>query len=406
MPNTHAPSAGPNSGGQDSGDRSSGGRGSSGQHGGLQHGLAGLSAGSEAAAEGICVSGVAVSLDEGPVLRGVDIRSGAGEHLVVLGPSGCGKTTLLRALAGLVRIDDGEISLGGRPVAGPGLHVAPEQRRVGMVFQDWALFPHLSVAANVAYGLPRAQRRGSRLRAGRRRADLSERVGDLLEMVGISSLADRLPGSLSGGQQQRVALARALAPRPDVLLLDEPFSSLDTNLRSEVRNDVTALLRSLGMSAVFVTHDQDEAFVVGDQVAVLNDGMIVQQATPAEIYARPADPWVAGFVGDADLVSGEGKGDSALTSIGPVPLLAERIGPLEVLLRPEEVMLADDGDAEVTAVEYYGHDALLTVRLADGSTLRSRSGGAPRHGLGDLVRVRHSGTPAPAFERTPAKDPQ
>ncbi len=356
---------------------------------------------------GISVSGVAVSLDDISVLRGVDLRSGPGEHLVVLGPSGCGKTTLLRVLAGLVRIDSGEIRLGGRAVAGPGLHVAPEQRKVGMVFQDWALFPHLSVAANVAYGLRRAQRAGlsrqraaslSRSLARRRNPGLAGHVGELLEMVGIAALADRLPGSLSGGQQQRVALARALAPRPDVLLLDESFSSLDTNLRAELRNDVAALLRRLGITAVFVTHDQDEAFVLGDQVAVMNHGRIVQQATPAEIYARPADPWVARFVGDADIVTGEGRGDCALTCLGRVPLLADRSGPVDVLVRPEEVLLDHDGDAEVTSVEFYGHDALLTVRLADGSTLRSRTTGAPRHRLGDCVSVRHSGAAAPAFE--------
>ncbi len=345
---------------------------------------------------GIHVSAATVTFNEGPVLDGVNLHSAPGTHLVVLGPSGCGKTTLLRAIAGLQRIDAGEIYLRERLVAGSGLHVPPEKRKVGLVFQDWALFPHLTVASNVAYGLSSGHRRG--LRFSRRWQNIGRaRIDDLLAMVGIAPLADRLPGSLSGGQQQRVALARALAPQPDVLLMDEPFSSLDMNLRADVRNEVTALLRELRIDAVFVTHDQDEAFVLGDEVAVMKDGHIVQQGAPAEIYTRPANPWVARFVGDADILAGEGRGDCAITAIGRVRLQTERKGPLQVLVRPEEVLLGADGDAVVEGVEYYGHDALVTVRLADGSRLRSRTSGTPRHSPGERVGVQHSNSASRAF---------
>lgn len=349
-----------------------------------------------AAAQGIGVRSCRVALDGGPVLRGVDFEAAPGAQLALLGPSGCGKTTLLRALAGLQRIDEGEIRIGDRLVAGPGVHVAPEHRSVGLVFQDWALFPHLSVAANVAYGLSREERGGWAF--GRRRHAIARKqVGELLHMVGIGELTDRLPGSLSGGQQQRVALARALAPRPSVLLLDEPFSSLDTNLRAEVRTEVAGLLRELKITAVFVTHDQDEAFVLGDEVAVMRDGVVVQQDRPAELYAHPADPWLAGFVGDAEILEGDGRGDCASTAIGRVALEADAHGSLDVLIRPEEVVLGPGTGAKVVSVEFHGHDAVTTLALDTGALVRSRSTGAPRFAVGDTVAVSHSGAASVAF---------
>ena len=230
-----------------------------------------------------------------------------GAIVALLGPSGCGKTTLLRTIAGLERLDGGEVRIGDAVVSGPGAHVPPERRRVGMVFQDWALFPHLTVAQNVGYGLPRVDRRGPRVEAA-------------LAMVGLAGLGDRSPGTLSGGQQQRVALARALAPEPGVLLLDEPFSNLDSALRVQVRTEVHQLLADLGVTTVFVTHDQEEAFVLGDEVAVMHEGAIVQQAEPATLYARPATPWVATFVGDANLVEATADGHTAATPVGPIAL--------------------------------------------------------------------------------------
>ncbi|MGE3621825.1 MAG: ABC transporter ATP-binding protein [Acidimicrobiia bacterium] len=322
------------------------------------------------------------------VLRGVDLSVAPGSVVALLGPSGCGKTTLLRSIAGLERPYAGEIRIGDRPVRDDRTFVAPERRRIGMVFQDWALFPHLSVAANVGYGLPRAERRGPR-------------VVEALEMVGLGGFGDRAPATLSGGQQQRVALARALAPHPSVLLLDEPFSNLDTSLRVEVRAEVHQLLAELGITTVFVTHDQEEAFVLGDHVAVMLDGEIVQQAPPAVLYDRPATPWVARFVGDANLLAGRADGSRASTGLGVLDLRDERSGPVQVLARPEELRLEAAGDGAGTAVvelvEYYGHDCVTFARLEGGEVVRVRAGSAPRHARGDRVVVRYAGGPVVAF---------
>lgn len=324
-----------------------------------------------------------------PVLRDVDFRVPAGLVVALLGPSGCGKTTLLRIIAGLERADHGTVKVGDRVVAGNGLWVPPERRRVGMVFQDGALFPHLTVARNVAYGLPRNQRHGAR-------------VDEALEMVGLGGMGDRMPGTLSGGQQQRVALARSLAPAPSVLLLDEPFSSLDTVLRVQVRGEVHRLLVELGITAVFVTHDQEEAFVLGDEVAVMHDGRIVQQARPEELYAQPVDPWVAVFVGDANLLEGHARSGTAETALGPVPLAAPASGVGQVLVRPEELHLGAGHDAVVDLLEYHGHDTVYVVRLDAGGSVRARSGSGPRHYRGDHVTVRYAGPPAVFYPAAPS----
>ena len=354
----------------------------------------------------IVADGVSVALGGSPVLRSATITAEAGRTLALLGPSGCGKTTLLRVLAGLQRLDSGQVFLGGKLVDGPAArrngtpgprtHVAADKRGVGMVFQDWSLFPHLTVAANVAFGLPRAERPRARVLP----RPASSRVRDLLEMVGIAELADRLPGSLSGGQQQRVALARALAPRPSVLLLDEPFSSLDTTLRVEVRAEVAALLRELEVTCVFVTHDQDEAFVLGDEVAVMRNGAVIQQAPPAVLYEQPADRWLAGFVGEADTVAGRAEGDIAYTSMGPMKLQSPIHGEVDVLLRPEELALTEGSSGTVDHIEFFGHDTLYYIRSADGKVLRCRTTGAPRFGIGADVDLCHSGERTVAFPRS------
>lgn len=349
--------------------------------------------------KGVAVCDVRVDLGGVPVLRGVTLEAGQGTQLAILGPSGCGKTTLLRVVAGLQAVGEGEVWLGGQRVAGPRVHLPPEDRRVGLVFQDWALFPHLTVRANVAYGLPGRMRR----RLGRRNPEADQRVADLLDMVGVGELANRLPGSLSGGQQQRVALARALAPQPSVLLLDEPFSSLDTNLRSDVRSEIAQLLRDLSVTAIFVTHDQDEAFVLGDEVAVMRDGVVVQQAPPSELYCRPADPWLAEFVGEADLLDGEAHGSHADTALGRIPLAVAATGAVRVLVRPEEVELVVGTGAVVTDVEYHGHDALSTVRLDGGDVVRSRVVGASPFPVGAAVGVHHRGAGTVAYPQ--AVDP-
>jgi iron(III) transport system ATP-binding protein len=306
--------------------------------------------------------------------------------VALLGPSGCGKTTLLRVIAGLEHPDGGEVRVGDRILTGNGTFVPPERRRVGMVFQDWALFPHLSVEKNVAYGLPG-------LHGDERRA----RVVEALAMVGLEELGPRSPGTLSGGQQQRVALARALAPQPTVLLLDEPFSNLDTTLRVQVRTEVHRLLAGLGITTVFVTHDQEEAFVLGDEVAVMERGVIVQQATPADLYREPATRWVASFVGDANLVPGSATGCSADTALGTVPISPSLTGEVDVLVRPEAVALEAGRGGEVELVEFYGHDTVYVVRLADGTLLRSRQTSAPRFERGDSVAARYAGGTTVAY---------
>ncbi len=348
----------------------------------------------------VVAEGISKSFGGPEVLADVSLSVAPGAMVALLGPSGCGKTTLLRIIAGLEVPDRGQVRLGERLVTGPGRFVAPEDRRVGMVFQDWALFPHLSVARNVAYGLPRSDRRGPRV----------ERA---LAMVGLEGLGDRSPATLSGGQQQRVALARAIAPEPAVLLLDEPFSNLDTSLRMQVRCEVHELLVRLGITTVFVTHDQDEAFVLGDEVAVMSAGRIVQQATPAELYARPASTWVAGFVGDANLVEGvvtDPAAKTATTVLGPVPLAGElrHVGSgtgsgtasVLVLVRPEELSLDAGGEALVDLVEYYGHDTVYVTRIGH-EVLRARVGSAPRFRRGDRVTLRYVGAPTCAYQPQP-----
>jgi iron(III) transport system ATP-binding protein len=330
----------------------------------------------------VAVRDLSVSYDGVRVLHDVSVSVSSGSTLVLLGPSGCGKTTLLRTIAGLESPDAGAVLVADRDVTA----LAPEKRRVGMVFQDWALFPHMTVAQNVGYGLPRGERTGPR-------------VDEALAMVGLSGLGDRSPGTLSGGQQQRVALARALAPRPSVLLLDEPFSNLDTALRVQVRGEVARLLADLAVTTIFVTHDQEEAFILGDEVAVMLDGRIVQHDTPAAVYDTPATAWVASFVGDANLVDGVADAGAAVTALGSVPLRAPvPDGDVRVLVRPESLELVDGSAATVVAIEYYGHDTVYEVEVG-GAALRSRHTGPPRHVRGDTVGVAYRGEPTSAFPR-------
>jgi iron(III) transport system ATP-binding protein len=333
----------------------------------------------------IDVGGVSKAFGSVPVLRDVSLVVEPGATVALLGPSGCGKTTLLRIIAGLEWPDRGQVRIDGQVlVDDAGTRVAPERRGVGMVFQDWALFPHLTVGDNVAYGLGRSPDRRSRVAEG-------------LDLVGLGGLGDRMPGTLSGGQQQRVALARALAPRPRALLLDEPFSNLDTALRVQVRSEVHALLTSLGITSVFVTHDQEEAFVLGDEVAVMSAGRIVQQATPAELYRSPADRWIAHFVGEANLVPGEADGEKAVTPLGPVPLRLGHHGPVDVLLRPEHLDVTPGDAGTVEVIEFYGHDSVSLVRLDCGTLLRTRAAGPPPARRGDRVALRPTVDAAVAY---------
>ncbi len=300
-----------------------------------------------------------------------------GELLTLLGPSGCGKTTFLRLLAGFERPYRGSISLDGVEVAAPDRHVPPEHRHVGVVFQDYALFPHLDVAANVGYGVPD-------------RATRAQRVGEVLELVGLGSVGDRFPHELSGGQQQRVALARALAPDPRIVLLDEPFSNLDAALRTQVRLEVRSILHQAGATAVFVTHDQEEALSLADRVAVMRSGRVLQVGTPADVYSHPEDPFVASFVGDADLLWGDWDGERLSTPVGHLRVAATpREGRNLVVLRSESVRLRLDGAARsvVRSRTFYGHDQVVEVELAGGEFLRSRMGPGHHFEPGDRVTV-------------------
>jgi iron(III) transport system ATP-binding protein len=304
------------------------------------------------------IRGVAKSFGPQPVLHGVDLHVAGGSFTAILGASGSGKTTLLRIIAGFERPDRGEVWLGDELVDDAGSrYMSCERRRSGYVPQEGALFPHLSVGRNVGFGLPRdASRRA--------------RVDELLELVGLSGYRRRYPHQLSGGQQQRVALARALAIEPEVVLLDEPFSSLDAALRASVRADVLGVLRHSGATSVLVTHDQDEALSMADQVAVLRDGVVAQLDTPTGLYGHPSDAALAQFLGESNLLEGQVANGLATTVLGRLPVGSwsgpSSGGPARVMVRPEQVELGDIGegiDGTVTSYEYYGHDAVVRIRL-------------------------------------------
>jgi iron(III) transport system ATP-binding protein len=307
---------------------------------------------------------------------GASLRVGHGELVALLGPSGSGKTTLLRMIAGFERPDAGRVRIGGRLVAGDGHWVEPEQRRIGMVFQQGALFPHLDVTANVGFG------------AARR-----ERVGETLELVGLADRAKAYPHELSGGERQRVALARALAADPEVILLDEPFAALDAGLRETLRQEVAGILRAAGASALLVTHDQAEALSLADQVAVLRDGRVVQTGSPEEVYDRPGSRWVAEFLGEADVLPGTAEGGTVRCELGRFPVGTELSGAVQVVIRPESVAIGHGGGsrdaAEAVVLErsFYGHDQLVHLELRSGLRLRSRRLGFPAWHPGDRVRV-------------------
>lgn len=307
-------------------------------------------------------------------LDSCDLSVPAGAVVTLLGPSGTGKSTMLRVLAGFDRPEAGTVDIRGRRVVGPGVLVPPEQRRVGVVLQDYALFPHMDVRSNVGYGLAKGR-------------DRDATINEILDVVGLSGLGKRYPHELSGGQQQRVALARAMAPQPDVLILDEPFSNLDDTLRTRVRGEIISILRDAGTTALFITHDQEEALSISDLVAVMSRGRIVQMAAPQELYWEPADAWVGSFVGDANFVRGRGTGGSVESVLGA--FRSDGDGEVWVMVRPESVRLqADpDGRAVVKGREFFGHDQLITVTFEDGTLVRSRMGPGDYFSPGERVNV-------------------
>lgn len=303
-----------------------------------------------------------------------------GTLLALLGPSGCGKTTLLRLIAGLERPHSGTVEVAGRIVESESVHLPPERRQVGLVFQEYALFPHLSVQANVAFGLPRGR-------------DQAARVEDLLGQVGLGGLGTRMPHELSGGQQQRVALARALAPSPRLIMLDEPFSNLDPALREGVRREVRRVLRAAKATAIIVTHDQEEALSLADEVAVMMDGRILQQAPPAQLYRRPASRRVAEFIGDINVIDGRAIGRAVVCDLGTISVLDDLYGPADVLIRPEALQLTNDlgGQAVQVGRSFFGHDQMINLRFDSGLRLSSRVGPTFTFQRGARVRVQLSG---------------
>jgi iron(III) transport system ATP-binding protein len=324
------------------------------------------------------IEAASVTVSYGDLAAVVDahLSVSPGELMALLGPSGSGKTTLLRAIAGFERPDAGTIRVAGREVLGPRTWVEPEQRRVGMVFQHGALFPHLTALANVAFGA-----------ADGRRAE------HLLDLVGLSGRAGAYPHELSGGERQRVALARALGPEPAVVLLDEPFASLDPSLRDSLRGEVVRILREAAATALLVTHDQAEALSVADRVAVMRDGRIEQLGPADEVYLRPNSRWVAEFVGEANILPGTAADGLVECELGRLAALPSVDGEVEIVLRPENVALepAGNGNGAVEAVvleqRQYGHDHLTVVRLPSGRIVRSRRLGFATWPQGARVRI-------------------
>jgi len=357
------------------------------------------------------VSDIEKSFGGYPVLRGVSLDVAAGGITAILGPSGCGKTTLLRLVAGFLRPDCGSIEIDGQLVSGTSRQVPPEQRRLGYLAQEGALFPHLTVAQNIAFGLPRRSRKDNR------------RLAELLELVSLdAALVGRYPHELSGGQQQRVALARTLAPEPRLVLLDEPFSALDASLRAETRALVAAALAATGVTTLLVTHDQEEALSFADQIAIMRSGVLAQVGDPREVYDDPVDLPTAEFIGDTCMLPGIVRGDVAHGVLGEVPVRRPSAGrrfdgPAILMLRPEQLLIrpisstaiasaAGGAAAVVTSVDYFGHDCIVTAELpADArtppTTLTCRLLAGEQLKPGDAVTISVNGS-ALAFAAQPA----
>lgn len=315
----------------------------------------------------LSVSSVSKSFGATRAVAEVSFDLPAGELMAILGPSGCGKSTLLRIIAGLERLDAGAVRLNGRDIT----RVPVARRRIALVPQEGALFPHLTVAQNVAFGVA-----GTSRLFGLRRAGERHEVRELLELLHIGELAERMPAQISGGQAQRVALARALACQPELVLLDEPFSALDASLRQSVRTDIRRTLSQLGVAAIVVTHDQEEALSLADRVAVMRAGRIAQVGTPDEVYRSPANADVARLVGSAVLLNGHRSGDRVPSWLGDVVVAEGAETDGVIMLRPEQLGVVTPASGlptgEVAAVTFFGHDADVTVRLDSGETVQAR----------------------------------
>lgn len=323
-----------------------------------------------------------------------ELTVGAGEVVCLVGPSGCGKTTLLRVAAGLEALQEGRVTIGGAVMADGAGSVPPENRNVGLVFQDYALFPHLTVRGNIAFGL---QKHSS--------SERDQLVAQALERTGMSGYAKTYPHQLSGGQQQRVALARALAPRPRVVLLDEPFSGLDTSLRHRVRDQAAQILRDSGIATLMVTHDPEEAMYLADRIAVMDKGRIRQVGSPDEIYLKPANAFVAAFFGDVNRFEGIVEDGYVVTAIGQIATNDETAGTkVDVLIRPEAlsiVPVTENGNGTVTSARFLGRSSLIDVRMGDtiATTVRIHIPGRFLPAVGEMVTVGHDAAQTFVFSR-------
>jgi len=320
------------------------------------------------------------SYGEHEVVRGLSFSLARGSIGCLLGPSGCGKTTVLRCIAGFEAVQEGEIRLSGQVVSRPGATLPPEKRRIGMVFQDYALFPHLRIADNIAFGLH-----------GWPEEERAARLRELAELVGLSAVLRKYPFEMSGGQQQRVALARALAPRPELLLLDEPFSNLDVELRERLSSEVRDIIRASGATAILVTHDQHEAFAVADEIGVLHQGRIQQWDSAYNLYHRPANRFVADFVGQGVFLPAKARDGRELEiELGVLQGDSQGKETVEVLLRPDDIVHDDAApiQAEVVHKAFRGADILYTLRLASGRKVLALVPSHHNHALGERIGIR------------------
>ena len=332
----------------------------------------------------LTIENLSFAYTETAVLSNISLTVEAGKSIALLGPSGSGKTTLLRLIAGLEQAKEGRISLDNYTLSDQNKSIPTEQRNIGMVFQEGALFPHMDVETNVAFGLKKAP-------------DREAHIEKILELVGLPGYGKRYPETLSGCERQRVALARALAPKPSVLLLDEPFASIDPKLRAQLRSDVSELLSELKITSIFVTHDLETAFVVGNKIAVMNEAKILQFGTADEIYKYPATQWVAEFVGEANFFKGQATGTEIETILGKLPLAKPSNGSLNALVRPEHISLADGKDWKIEKIEFYGHDTRYLISKGDHALVSVRTPLMGTQRTGDFVDLKYTGPPTQTY---------